>query len=190
MNISDPRIPGGYILYARQFLERLADAPLLDRVLWTWLNCKACHTGRSAFRGHLARGQLFTTLDELATALRWRRGYIVDKPRKSTVRRALGRLGERRLIDVRPTTRGIVVTICDYDLYQDPAAYERHAGAATPGTTSVVQATSDRQEGKNEKKGRGPSSSSSSRFQTFEQMNRAEAQEALDQAEAEFLADE
>ena len=191
MNRPNPRIGGGYILYARQFLERLAEAPLLDRVLWMWLNCQASHTDRTVYCGRLARGQLFTTLDELATALRWRRGYILEKPSKSTMRRALERLRVRRLIEMRRTTRGVVVTICDYDLYQDSAAYERRAGGVPLDTASVAQATSDRQEGKKEKKERGAPSFSASRCPpTFEEMSRVQARRSFEEAREEFLADE
>jgi hypothetical protein len=128
-------IPGGYILYARQFIAMLEGAPLLDRVLWTWLNCRANHRDSDRTCGRLRRGQLVTTLDDIARAMRWRQGYVLKQPSRSSVRRALVRLAERRLIVTRRTTRGLVITLCDYKIYQEPAHYERPPSDRPPGTT-------------------------------------------------------
>jgi hypothetical protein len=128
-------IPGGYILYARQFVGLLEDIPPLDRAIWTWLNCRANHRAGDGARGHLRRGQLVTTLDDIAGAMQWHRGYVLKRPGRHMIRRALARLARRRLIVTRRTTRGLVITICDYETYQDPACYERRSSDTACATT-------------------------------------------------------
>jgi hypothetical protein len=50
MSDGHPLIPGGYVLCARQFLERLAEAPLMDRSL---RETRCCHTEQA--RTHAPR---------------------------------------------------------------------------------------------------------------------------------------
>lgn len=190
-------ISGGYILYARQFVALLEDTPLLDRAIWTWLNCRANHRAGGT-RGRMRRGQLVTTLDDIAGAMRWRRGYVVKRPGRHMIRRALARLAGRRLIVTRRTTRGLVITLCDYETYQDPACYERRSGDTACGTTSAPGAAPDRQEWKkkekNEKKGKAHHSYSSrsadSTPRTFQEMDHDRARQAMAGAQKEFLHDD
>ncbi|MHC4259613.1 MAG: hypothetical protein ACYSTF_04280 [Planctomycetota bacterium] len=58
METRERRIEGGYVLFARAYLELLAELPVLDRALWVWLLSKANH--RDSNTG-LHRGQLVTT---------------------------------------------------------------------------------------------------------------------------------
>ena len=91
------------------------------------------------------------------------------------------------MIETRRTTRGLIITICEYERYQNPAHYGRHATE----TIGATDAQHDRQEAKNEKKGKGPLARFASRFsKTFAEMDRDRAAAALAQAQKEFLADE
>ncbi len=183
----DPYIPGGYILYPRNFLDLLDEAPLLDRVLWTWLNCRANHKDGDTARGRLRRGQLLATIPEMQRALCHRAGRSLRAPSKTAVWRALQRYRRRNMIETRRTTRGLIITICQYERYQSPAHYGRHA-TETAQTTEVQY---DRQEEKKQKKGKGPLACSVSRSsKTFAEMDRDRAAAALAQAQEEFLADE
>lgn len=187
MKPANTHISGGYILYSRCFLHMLEEAPLLDRALWTWLNCRANHKDLNSHAGHLARGQLLAGLSEMRDALCHRAGRSVRRPSKAAVYRALERYRRRNMIETRRTTRGLVITICDYERYQNPGNYERHASE----TVETPIARHDRQQEKNEKKKRGSSSfSHSSLSRTFEQMDRDRAAQALAQVRKEFLADE
>jgi len=183
----DLHIPGGYILYPRHFVDLLDEAPLLDRVLWTWLNCQANHRDGDTAHGRLRRGQLLATIPTMRRALSYRAGHSLRAPTKAAVWRALERYRRRNMIETRRTTRGLIITICQYEHYQHPAHYERHAAETAPTT----EAQHDRQEAKNEKKGKGPLARSASRFsKTFAEMDRDRAAAALAQAQEEFLADE
>jgi hypothetical protein len=184
---NDSYIPGGYILYARDFLDLLEEAPLLDRVLWTWMNCRANHKDGDAARGQLGRGQLLATIPEMQRALRHRAGQSPRTPSKAAVWRALQRYRRRRMIETRRTTRGLVITICQYKRYQNAACYARHSKE----TAQTRRAQQDRHEQKNVKKQKGsPSRLSSCSSKTFAEMDRERAAAALVQAQEEFLADE
>ena len=181
----DLHIPGGYILYPRDFLDLLDEAPLLDRVLWVWLNCRANHKDGHTAHGQLRRGQLLATIPEMRRALSHRAGRSLRTPSKAAVWRALERYRRRNMIETRRTTRGLVITICEYEHYQNPAHYERHATE----TAQTTEAQHDRQEKRNEKKGKGPLARFAARFsKTFAEMDRDRAAAAL--AQEEFLADE
>jgi len=183
-------IPGGYILYPRVFLEMLAEAPLLDRALWVWLNCQASHRDRRYPHERLGRGQLVATLAHMREALAQRVGFCLKTPSKDQVRKALERLRRHGLIATQKTTRGLVITICDYGHYQDPAAYERLGGADTERRMKAANPRHDRQEGKNDKNEKGPPFSRMNPPKSFEEMDRDRAQCALAQARQEFLADD
>jgi len=183
----DLRIPGGYILYPRVFLDLLSEAPLLDRVLWIWLNCQANHRDSDMVHGRLRRGQLLATIPQMRQALSYRAGRSLRTPSKAAIWRGLERFRQRNMIETRRTTRGLVITICQYEHYQSPARYGRH----TTETAQTVAARHDRQQENNAKKGkRSPHSSASPVSKTFAEMDRERAATALAQAQEEFLADE
>jgi len=183
----DLHIPGGYILYARDFLGLLEEAPLLDRVLWTWLNCRANHKDSDITHGRLRRGQLLATIPQMRQALSYRAGRSLRAPSKAAVWRALERYRRRNMIETRRTTRGLVITICQYECYQNSTYYSRHSKE----TDRSGQTKHGRQEEINAKKGNVRPSLSTSRYtKTFAEMDRERAAAALARAQEEFLADE
>ena len=184
-------IPGGYILFARQQLKLLADMPLLDRTLWVWLCCEANHGNYAG----LARGELVTTIEEIQTSMRYSVGYSFRKPSIYAVRRVLQRFSERNMIATRTTTRGLVITICEYDFYQNPGNYECNSSANVSAITSAETSHCDKQEcNKNDKNKEGgkPTNLSSKPvyLKTFEELARERADEAFERAARRFLADE
>jgi hypothetical protein len=189
MEANQRRIEGGYVLFARAYLELLAELPVLDRALWVWLLCKANH--RDSNTG-LRRGQLVTTSKQMANALGYSSGYTYRKPAKQALWKSLGRLRGRDLIETRKTTRGLVITICHYELYQQPGNYGRDHGGRMGVTTEVTDVLHDRQELKNVKKKKEtervvpPAFSSKS----FYQMDCDKADTALAESAERFLNDE
>jgi len=184
-------VPGGFILFSRRFIELLADMPLLDRMLWVWLYCKANHSNQAG----LARGELLTTIDEMRDSMRYRCGYTFRKPGRMVIWRSLERYRKSDMIVTRKTTRGLIITIRNYDFYQDPANYERNTAVDTTVTTDVTEAKHYKQEcNKNEKNEEGgkPTSFSfkSSYMKTFDEMDCERASQARQTAIKEFLANE
>lgn len=122
MNIS-----GGYILKPRCG----PDAVLLDKPpLWTklfgWMLLKAHWRGSAT----LERGQLIASIEEMRAAMAWMVGYRRVTPSRDDIRSSYEGLAKARLIATSRTIHGMLITICDYSYYQNPASYGPHAPAA------------------------------------------------------------
>jgi len=182
-------IKGGYILYPRVFLEITADWPLLDRVLWSWLWCKANHTDSTGYRRNLKRGQLFTSIKQLQNELSFKVGYRTKKPSAKQLRRTLEGLCEGQMIVTAKVTHGIVITICDYDFYQQPASYESPCEGLTKVPAKVQQGAKYKQELKNDKNEKKKHSScSSSNFNSnYKTPYEMQCEKALKLAQENFL---
>lgn len=175
-------------MYPREYIELLADMPWLDRVLWTWLNCKACHTGNTFGGVRLGRGQLLVRISWLQDALSYEVGSVVKRPSERTIRRALERLAGRSMIDLRHVRKKIFITIRRYEIYQDPTNYARPPGRSgcdrRGGRRTSVSYTQECKNGKNGSNGNVKHSFS---FQTFEEQARTQASEALERAGRKFI---
>jgi hypothetical protein len=133
--MSSAPIPKGYILLSRKLLdsEIMAKPPLYLKV-WIYLLTNAQHKD---YKG-LKRGQLFTSIPKIQEAMSYMVGYRKETPSYKQIRGVLDWLrfpyegnaeDERRgsMIDITKGTHGMVVTIVNYDLYQDPKNYEGHS---------------------------------------------------------------
>jgi len=196
---AEPKIKGGYIIFPREFIDTFAGTPLLDRVLLTYLYCKASHKASPSSNG-LIRGQLVITIDELQQVTSYRFGYRRVSPGATQIRKSLQRLHGGRTVGLQKTTRGLLVTICNYSFYQDPQNYESPHGSLTEGPTEGKNRAHYIQEcNKNDKNVINNSNKASFSFSSsqqqrpsmsFDQQDRLRAQHALEQAKKEFLADE
>ena len=122
-----------YILISRKLIESgIFSKPPLYLKLWMWLLIQA----RFADNNGLKRGQVRTTYEEMREAMSYYVGFRKVKPSKQEVFRALEymrgserdpeRDTETPMIETVKTTRHILVTICNYNDYQDPDFYERN----------------------------------------------------------------
>lgn len=119
-------IPGGYILKARKALESdLMDKPPLWSKLWDWMLLRA--EWRSD--GKLPRGSFLTTIDEMREAMSWLVGYRRVTPTKDEIRSAYEGFAKATMATTTKTTRGMIVSIVNYDTYQRPENYEAHSEA-------------------------------------------------------------
>jgi hypothetical protein len=163
--------------------------PLLDRALWLWLYCKANH--KDYPEGNLKRGELLTTIDEMRQAMRYRSGYSFRKPGRMVIWRTLGRYRERDMIVTRKTTLGLIITICDYEFYQEPDNYGRYTNVDAGVDAGVTEAKHYKQECKNDKNkegGKPPNFSSRPDYlRTFDEIARERADIALERAARRFL---
>jgi len=115
----------GYVLFPRALLDPdccLMRRPPLYFKLWSWLLVKANFRDRSKLR----RGQLLTTIDEMRQAMAFYIGYRRQTPSRDEIRNAYEALTKATMITTARTTRGIIITICNYDEYQDFKSYEAH----------------------------------------------------------------
>jgi len=115
---------GGFILLARKILDNpvLMNGPPLYLKLWIWILMEANWKDR----GTLKRGQLVATILDMQKAVSWKVGYRVRYPTKDEIRSAYEAFTKATMITTMKTTRGMVITICNYDKYQVPENYEPH----------------------------------------------------------------
>ena len=132
MNPDFTQIQGGCILLARKMLDSdLMDQSPLVVKLWAWILLKANWKDRTS----LKRGELVTTIAEMQQAMSHFSGWKKISPTPDQIRSAYGSLTHTARITTRRTTRGMIISVINYDTYQNTLAYasrkEAHDGKAT-----------------------------------------------------------
>lgn len=124
-------ISGGYVLQPRSFDgSEASKMPPCTREVWFFILRNANHKDNSSTK----RGQCFLSISNIQDALHWHVGYRKMEYTKTQVAKSLRRLREDSMIDTTKTTRGMIITICNYDIYQDPKNYEGHNEGTTKAT--------------------------------------------------------
>ena len=151
--MSDRRVEGGYVLLWRELFGHtdFMSKPLLHRFLFVWLLAKANHKDRN----RLKRGQCFTTIREMQEAMSHFVGYRKITPSKDKIRSAYEALTKATLITTMKTTRGLIITILNYNKFQDSRNYEAHTEAHTEDSTKPTEVPHYKQELKNGRKEKG-----------------------------------
>ena len=120
--------PEGFILIPRRWWE---DDPLLQvkpwhpALFWQYLVFLAVwrHSGKVVRRGneviHLERGQLFYSLRYLAKKPGWDKNRVADELAKFTRGEGIPGWAEGARITLKPRFHGTVITILNYDPYQN-----------------------------------------------------------------------
>lgn len=125
------KIPGGYYIKARQIKDSdIAHAPPHVREIWDYLLREANHQGKKKHGFTLERGQLLTTYEDIQEDLHWKVGWRKQKYTKWQCENTMKFLRKPRrngsMITTKKTTRGLIITILNYDYYQNPKNYESH----------------------------------------------------------------
>lgn len=150
--MQEQKIRGGFVLLARETLQAdvLADGPPLYIKLWAWMLTRANFRDRDK----LKRGQFVSSIKEMQAAMSYKKGYATVTPKKEHIRRAYEALARASLIATTKTTRGMIITLLNYEESQDPKSYERHNEGHNEGPTNAPGVPQDTEEGEEEKKGR------------------------------------
>jgi len=120
--MSKPKIEGGYILLARKItISDIMKKPPLYMKLWVWMLESA--NRKNGYRG-LERGQFFTTKNDMREAMSWMVGYRKVTPTEKEIRNPYEWFLKGSMIVAKKVTHGTLVTICNYDEYQNPKNYE------------------------------------------------------------------
>lgn len=120
-------IPRGYILKARKIEEsEVAHAPPHVREIWDYLLRKANYRDHKTGGKTIHRGQVLTSYQDIMDDLSWKVGYRTERYTRHQVETAMKYLTKRHMVTTTKTTRGMIVTICNYERYQDPKNYENH----------------------------------------------------------------
>ncbi len=127
-------IPGGYYIKSRKIQEsEISTAPPHVREIWDWLLREANHKDTKIGGTVIKRGQLMRSYKDIQEDLHWMVGYRKETYKKWHCEIAMKWLANRQMITTTKTTRGMLITVCNYNVYQDPKNYdndnERHKKA-------------------------------------------------------------
>lgn len=126
------KIKGGYYMKARCIQNsEIAIMPPYVREIWDWLLKEANHTDRKVNGIVIKRGQLIRTFKDIQRELHWMIGWRKMTYKKWQCEKAMKFLRERAMITTMKTTRGMFITICNYEYYQNPKNYESNKKADT-----------------------------------------------------------
>jgi hypothetical protein len=130
--MAEPLIPGGYILLSRKLIEsEIWRKPPLYLKVWIFLLSEAQHSNYK----NLKRGQVWTTYEKIIEGCSWYVGARKERPKKDQIYKILTflRNPDERVhesdtkataITTTKATRGILITIENYDYYQTSSNYE------------------------------------------------------------------
>ncbi len=125
MGKTKPLIEGGYYIKARCIQNsEIAHCPPHFREIWDWLIKEANHKDRKVSGKIIKRGQLFTSYQEIRNGLRWKIGYRTERYSKWQCENAMKFLRKAVMVATAKTARGVIITILNYDIYQNPENYE------------------------------------------------------------------
>lgn len=123
-------IKGGYILQPRVIDQSEAmNFNPATREVWQFILRRANHKDNGKFK----RGQCFLSLKDIQDGLSWYIGYRKKTYSKPQLTKALRRLNDGNMIETVKEIRGLTITICKYDYYQDPKNYEGNNEEPTKG---------------------------------------------------------
>lgn len=97
------------------------------REIFIWLLQRANHKTN----GDIQRGQCFCTYKEIQDGLAWHIGYRRQTYKRHHIQAAMRVLMKEHMVHTKRSTRGMLITICNYDIYQDPKNYESYTKPIT-----------------------------------------------------------
>ena len=133
--------------------SELATFPPHVREIWDWLLMQANHSD-VVYRGKtIKRGQTVRSYENIREGLHWMVGWRKMRYSKWDCEKAMKMLKKASMIATLKTTVGMLITICNYDQYQNPKNYESHSLSGSTKATSKPQGTDTiNKNEKNEKK--------------------------------------
>lgn len=131
-----PKIQGGYYLKARKIQESMIQRqPPHVREIWDWLLMNANHKDKKYNGFIVKRGQLFRTYQEIRDGLHWMIGYRKMMYNENHTKKAMKALRDNHMITTSKELGGVLITILNYDFYQNPKNYERTNEITNESTT-------------------------------------------------------
>jgi len=145
------KIPGGYILQPRKLDDsEISNSPPHVREIWLYFHRKANYADNP--RNETKRGQLLTSYTQIINDLSWSVGYRKESYKRHHCETAMKTLTKAAMITTTKTARGLLITICNYDHYQNPENYDNHTDSHNENRNDTETITTLNQ--KKEKKGR------------------------------------
>lgn len=118
-------INGGYVLKPRSIKDSwIAHAAPVVREVWDWLIMNANYREAKYNGFTVERGQIFCSYQEVRESLSWFVGYRKEMYSENQMKHAMKLLASNGMIQPAKQPRGILITICNYSIYQDSKNYE------------------------------------------------------------------
>ena len=144
-------IKGGYILQPRSYDKSNVFNKLTPcgREVWTYILRNVNYVDNGFFK----RGTGFFNISQIKEDLHWVIGYTKRTYSKNQLNTALKRLRSADMIQSAKTSRGLIITVCKYDYYQNPKNYEARTEPTneTPTNQPTEQSTINKKEKKEKK---------------------------------------
>lgn len=147
------KIPGGYIIKAR-CIERskISIAPPCTRETWNWLLLNA-NFAESKYKGFTVnRGQIFCRYSDIINGLSWYQGYKKCTYTQDQMKTTMRHLRQALMVTTSKHRQGVLITICNYDKYQDFKNYEStnegttRTPTRTPNTPDIAEGSKKNKE--------------------------------------------
>ena len=145
-------IPNGYYIKARNIKEsKIAIAPPHIREIWDWILRESNHKDGYVNGRKIARGELIRSFKDIQEDLKWMVGYRKETYKKWHCESAMKWLTREGMITTTKTTRGMLIKVIKYGIYQDPKNYESNNESETKATREQHENSHYKQECKNVK---------------------------------------
>jgi len=123
--MSIEKIKGGYILKARCGSQsNIANKPPCVRETWDWLLMNANHKPKKVGGIIVSRGQLLRSYRDIREGLSWNKGYVKMTYSEAQMKDTIQVLKKLLMIDTTKLLQGMLITILNFDRFQDVANYE------------------------------------------------------------------
>ena len=119
------KIMGGYIIKARCIYEsEVRYMPPVAREVWDWLLMNVNHKPKKTGKYIIQRGQKLLKYNDIMDGLSWKIGFRTERYSIDSMKGAMKALRKAAMITTTKTPYGIIVTILNYEKYQDISNYE------------------------------------------------------------------
>ncbi len=120
-----PKIKGGYYIKARQIKDSfIAHSAPCVRETWDYLLREANHANKKYNGFIIQRGQLFRTYKQIRDDLSWQIGCVIKRYTVNQMKHTMNVLTKHTMIVKTNHPRGVLITICNYERFQNPKNYE------------------------------------------------------------------
>lgn len=131
---SEDIIEGGYILTPRNQDNDILHAPPQVREIYAYLMREANYQDNKYGRFTIKRGQVWRSYSDIREGTKWYVGWRKMTYSENQVKKTMKFLREVGLVATKKAPGGVLITVCDYDYYQNPENYESTTKGTREGT--------------------------------------------------------
>ena len=122
---AENKIPEGYYIKARIIKNKaISHAPPHIREIWDYCLREANHSQTKYGKYTINRGQLFRSYKDIQDSLAWFIGWRKEVYNENQMKGAMKYLRDNQMITTRKQLGGVLITVLNYDFYNDPKNYE------------------------------------------------------------------